>query len=299
MHLKKRLEIKGHSGAIYSVDGYDDFVFTGSGDCFAAKWNLITGVQERFAIKAEKSIYKVKLLNSHKHFVIGTSSGAMHVIDLESKTEIKHFTQHKSAIFEITENQIKKQVYTSDADGNLAIWNSESWDLLLFLPLLTGKIRSVFVSPDGEKIYLACQNGDLKIFETTHFNEITSFSAHKLACNCICISPQNDLIFSGGKDGFLRIWDNQTFELKIEIPAHNFGIYDIQFLDDGKLFITASRDKSIKLWDSKSLKVIQKIERKDGGHSHAVNALYKKSELEFISVGDDKRIIYWELESSL
>lgn len=299
MHLKKRLEIKGHSGAVYSVDGFDNFVFTGSGDCFAAKWNLVSGIQEKFAIKADKSIYKIKLLKSAKQFAIGTSSGALHIIDLESKTEIKHFTQHKSAIFEIVENTVKNQVYTSDSDGNLAVWNAKNWELLLFLPLLAGKIRTICVSKDGGGIYLACQNGDLKIIETTHFNEINSFFTHKLACNFVTISPQNDLIFTGGKDGFLRVWDNKTFEMKIEIPAHNFGIYDIQFLDNENLFATASRDKSIKLWDSKSLKVIQKIERKNGGHSHAVNAFFKKSESELISVGDDKRIIYWELESSL
>lgn len=299
MHLKKRLEIKGHSGAIYSVDGFDNFVLTGSGDCFAAKWNLISGVQEKFAIRTEKSIYKVKLLNSAKQFAIGTSSGAFHIIDLASKTEIKHFTQHKSAIFEIAENEIKKQVYTSDADGNLGIWNSESWELLLFLPLLIGKIRTIYVSFDGKYIYLACQNGDLKIFDTTHFNEISSYFAHKLACNCVNILPQSDLIFTGGKDGFLRIWDKHTYQLKREIPAHNFGIYDLQFLDNGNYFVTASRDKSIKLWDTKSLKVLQKIARKDGGHSHAVNTFYKKSETEIISVGDDKRIIYWELEAAL
>lgn len=294
--LIKRLEINGHSGSIYTVDGFGDFVFTGSGDCFTAKWNMISGSQEKFALRAEKSVYKIRLLKNNSFLAIGTSSGALHIIDLEKKEEIKHFVQHKSAIFEIFENKQKNQIYSTDADGNLAIWNADTWDLILFLPLNLGKIRNINTNEDGTQIYLGCQNGDIKIFETSFFNEINSFFAHKTGVNSLILNPSNsNQLFSTGKDGFIRIWDLKTTTQKIEIPAHNFGIYQLEFLDSGKYFVSVSRDKSIKLWESSSLKVIQKIERKHGGHSHAVNAIYKKSETEIITVGDDKRIIYWEL----
>jgi WD40 repeat protein len=103
-------------------------------------------------------------------------------------------------------------------------------------------------------------------------------------------------LISAGKDGYLRFWDRAANYLKkLEIPAHNFGIYQIDFFNDDKNFISISRDKSIKLWDCDNWKVLQKIERKHGGHSHAVNAFWKKSESEFITVSDDKRINNWEL----
>ena len=59
--------------------------------------------------------------------------------------------------------------------------------------------------------------------------------------------------------------------------------------------MTASRDKTIKIWDAFSADVLKRIERKDGGHSHAVNDLWKKDEMNFVSTGDDKRIIWWEM----
>ncbi|MGV3630336.1 MAG: hypothetical protein ACO1O6_03980 [Bacteroidota bacterium] len=296
MHLIKRLEISGHAGAVYTVDGHDKFVYTGSGDAFVAKWNLETGLQEKFSIRAEKSVYKIKLIGQADKLVIGTSSGSLHILDLPAKKEIRHFVQHKQAVFAITENPAKNQLYTGDAAGNLAVWDAVSWELLLFLPLECGKIRSILTDEHGDQFFLACQSGEIKVFDSTSFNETASFFAHESGTNTLSFPPGNtSTLLSAGKDGYIRAWDLKTLEKQVEIPAHNFGIYQLEFFNGGRHFVSISRDKSIKLWDSASFKVIQKTERKQGGHSHAVNAIYKKSETELVTVGDDKRIIYWEL----
>ena len=134
MLLKKRIEFSGHAGAIYSIEGFEDFVFTSSGDSYVAKWNLITGTQEKFSIKLNSSVYKIKLVKNNTVLIVGTSDGSIHIFDLKEKKELRHFIQHKSAIFEIQENIHQNHIYTSDSDGNLAVWDSSSFDLLLFIP---------------------------------------------------------------------------------------------------------------------------------------------------------------------
>lgn len=294
--LSRLQEITGHAGAIYTVDGSGKQVYTGSGDHFIARWNLETGEQDAFAIKSEHSIYSLKLVNGESQLVFGTSSGSVHVVDIENKTELKHFVQHKTAVFCIRENVSKKHVYSTDADGNLAIWKSDTWELLLFLPLQCGKIREILVSADGNLVFLACQDEMIRIFETNGYNEIRAFKAHKDGTNCLHLFPlKPELLLSGGKDGHLRVWNWQEEKMLLEIPAHYYGIYRIIFLCEGTRFVTASRDKTIKLWDAQNCSVIQRIERKHGGHSHAVNDLWKINDNEFVSVGDDKRINSWQL----
>lgn len=295
--VSKVREIVGHVASIYSIDGHKDLVYTASGDHFVARWNIESGLQDAFSIKAEKAVYALKLISSQTILAFGTNSGSIHVVDIEDKKEIRHFIQHKSAVFCIQENEFKNQVYSTDADGNLAVWKKDTWDLLLFIPLDCGKIRSIAVSSNGEQIYLACQDGNIRIFETNGFNEIANFFAHENGTNSLAIFPTNsNFLISGGKDGYLRVWNLIDFSVQIEIPAHNFAVYQILFINEGKTIVTSSRDKSIKIWNARDCSFIQKIERKHYGHSHAVNDLWKKDENHFVSVGDDKRIILWQLE---
>lgn len=295
--VSKIRQIIGHVASIYSVDGVNDLVYTGSGDHFVARWNIDTGLQDAFSIKAEKAIYCLKLVQNNSILAFGTNAGSLHVIDIENKKEIRHFVQHKSALFCIQENKHKNHVYSADADGNLAVWKTDTWDLLLFIPLNCGKIRSIIVSENGDTIYLACQDGNIRIFETNGFNEIANFFAHENGTNSLAIYPTNPkFLISGGKDGYLRIWDLTDFKVQLEIPAHNYAVYQILFVNNGQTIVTSSRDKSIKIWNSKDCSFIQKIERKDGGHSHAINDLWKKDEKHFVSVSDDKRIILWKVD---
>lgn len=295
--IEKLVEITGHSGAIYAVDGLGNKVYTGSGDRFCARWDLISGTQDKFAIQADQAIYALSLLHQGQHLVLGCADGSMHVIDLEERREIKHFVQHKKAIFSLVENPLKGQLYSGDADGNLAIWNSETWELLLLLPLDCGKIRSMYVESAGESLWVCGQDGWIRKFDTTRFNEVAAWKAHDQGANVLRSFPNKRAYISGGKDGFLRIWSTDEDRMIVEIPAHHYGIYDLVFLAEGKYFISVSRDKSIKLWDAASLEVRQKIERKHGGHSHAVNAIWKQDEFHFVTVGDDKRIIFWRISN--
>lgn len=295
MKITKRVELSGHAASVYAVIAKESKVYTASGDKFVARWDIQESKQDNFAIKSESSNYAIAILQDEPILIIGSSSGAFHVIDTEQKRELHHFIQHTVAIFSIKENLTNNQVYITDADGNISIWDKKTWELILFLPLLVGKIRDVLVSEDGNTIFLACQDGTIRSFDTQFFNEKLVLKAHKDGVNCLALFPEKkNVLISGGKDGYLRIWSLNTNACVLEIPAHNFGIYKIEFFNNGKHFCTASRDKSIKIWNANDCSVLSKLERKQGGHSHAVNDICKLNEYTICSVGDDKRIIIWD-----
>ncbi len=297
MHLIKRLELTEHAAAIYAVCNQNEKIYTASVDKFVVRWDSRQAIQDKFAVKTEASNYAIALVNQSQQLIIGTSLGALHVVDIESKMELRNIVQHTSAIFSIKENLFNNHVYVSDADGNLSVWDKFTWELILFLPLLVGKIRTIVVSENGESIFLGCQDGYIRKFDTQFFNEQISFFAHKEGVNCLAFFPLKDqVIISGGKDGYLRVWSLKLNTCVLELPAHNFGIYKVLFFNEGNHFCTISRDKSIKVWNAKDCTIIDKIERKQGGHSHAVNDICKIDETTLCSVGDDKRIIFWDAE---
>ncbi|MBI2259194.1 MAG: hypothetical protein HYU67_09895 [Flavobacteriia bacterium] len=294
MQLIKIQEITGHQAGIYSCVSWNKtHLFTSSGDQYVALWNLNEGKQETFSIKCEGSAYHINLINKENILVIGSSKGELYFIDLILKKEVKHYTVHKSSIFFSLENTKTNQFYVSDGDGNLSVWNLSNLKFEMSLPFQCGKIRSMVLSEDSNWLYLACQDGNIRILDTVYFNETSRFFAHKEGC--LSIITFDDFVYSSGKDGYIRIWNKTNLSLIKEIPAHNFAIYQLLLLNNKQNLISISRDKSIKLWDINTMTVLQKIERKHGGHSHSVNSCCQPSKNEVITVGDDKRIIHWKL----
>jgi WD40 repeat protein len=286
----KTKEFIGHSGQIFSIAYNDDFIYSASADKFVTLWNVITGEQDKLAIKFEKTPYSIALISKNEKLVVGLDNGDLHIFDLVYRKELKFYQQHKSAVFFALENKSKTHFYSCDNDGNLAVWNTNSLKLELFLPFNCGKIRRMTLNSDESKLFLACQDGFIRILETNFYNLIDEFYAHEGGVTALCLDPNNEIILlTGGKDAHLKVWNLTTKCCIKSIPAHNYVIYDILFLEYDK-FVTISRDKSIKIWDNETLSVLQKIDSKSKGHKHSVNSIVKLNETSFVTASDDKTI---------
>lgn len=292
MNFKPLNVITGHVGAIYDVAQKEGVkAFTTSADKYVVRWDLNSGSQDKFAVKLDHSGFKIALSPSYNLLVIGNAKGGLHIIDLVSKKEVRFLTQHKNPIFSISFNEATNECYTGDAEGYFCVWDADSFDLKLTFPLNCGKIRNIAVKETGDNIAVCGQDGMVRIFETQFFNEIQKFKGHSTGVNCAVFNQ--DLLITGGKDAFITKWNWREGSKIKSIPAHNYAVYDLIFLKEKKILISASFDKTIKIWNSNSLDIIKRIEKKDGGHQHAVNRLAKINEEKFLSVSDDKQLILW------
>ena len=285
--------VTGHVGAIYDVlASGNNKVFTTSADKFVARWDLKSGKQDDFSVKLTDSGFRIDLVNDEKVLLIGNAKGGLHVVDLVEKKEIRFFTQHKSAIFSIAYNPLDNVFYTGDAEGYLCLWDANKMELKLTYPLFCGKIRSIALSSDNKFIAVCGQDGIVRFFDTEFMNERFSFKAHESGVNCAIF--KDELLYTGGKNAYISCWDWRNQKLIKTIPAHNFAVYDFIFIDDGNHLVSCSFDKTIKVWKSDILEIVQRLEHKNGGHTHTVNRLAKIAEDSFVSVGDDRKIIVWE-----
>ena len=294
MQLSKVLEMKGHNAPIYSLDFYKGLLYTGSGDTFVAAWDYSSGVQSSFSIKTDASVFSIYCIESLGLLAIGSSCGSVYIVDVNSKKQIASLNGHSEAIFSFLFDVLTGYFYIGDAQGNLSVWSTDSWERKVFIPLQCGKIRDlVLVSGD---LFIATQSGEIIVMETLFFNLVSRWVAHSLGVNCLIIHPsKKGVLVSGGKDGYIKCWDLKTKKELLSIAAHNFGVYRIIFMCDDVYMISASRDKTIKCWDASNMEVLYKVTAKEGGHIHAVNELVVINTSMFASVSDDKRIIVWEL----
>ncbi len=289
---KKKFEIKEHLGAIYSLAKDNRFIYSSSSDKFVTRWDPNSGEQDNFSIKCDSSIYKIHHSQNQHVLVIGTSAGDIHVVDTKLKEEVKFIRYHKVAIFDIQLDEIKNLMYVGDADGNLSVWDTISWKLLLNLPFDCGKIRSILILNDLNRVLIGSQDGKIRVIESDFFNLIHVFNSHKNGCfSLIHTELKKNVLFSSGKDGYIRAWDLKNFKQLIAIPAHNESIYKLKIYKN--YLVSTSRDKTCKIWDIKTLDFVLKLDRKLGGHTHSVNDILIIEPC-IITASDDKRIICWE-----
>jgi WD40 repeat protein len=292
--LENIQSISGHNGAIYDAIFCDPFIFTTSADKFVAQWDPNTGEQTNFAVKLERSAYNIAFSPESKLLAVGSNNGGIHVIDTEKREEVRLLTQHKVAVFALTYSKEKQHFYSGDNDGVFCVWDAKTFDLLITLPYNCGKIREISLSKNGEFIAICGQDGYIRILETSFFNLIHEFKAHKDGANCALFD--GDFLYTGGKDAHIKKWNWKEEKLLLSIPAHNYAVYDLEFFDNKQKMVSVSFDKSIKLWNTEDISIIERIEFKDRGHRHTVNRIVKISEESFATVGDDRKIKVWRLK---
>jgi WD40 repeat protein len=266
-------------------------VFSASGDKYVVEWDTTTGAQLPFAVRLEHPAYAVCYIPEHEVLCVGNSIGGIHVIDLREKKEIRYLLQHSNGIYDLAWDASRNQLLVAGGDGVLSAWSLPDFNLLIALPLITEKLRQIGFAPDHSTFVVACGDGRIRLMDPVFFNEQSFESMHPEGATSAVFHPLKQAVLSGGKDAMLRVHALQGGHELLAIPAHNYAIYSIAFSPDGLLFATASRDKSIKLWDAVTLDPVDKLDARNGGHSHAVNKLFWQDSGHLISCSDDRKIL--------
>ncbi|GAB5539842.1 MAG: hypothetical protein Salg2KO_19450 [Salibacteraceae bacterium] len=298
MRPEKHLQLKAHNGALYALAlGREiNTLFSAGADKVVAEWDLLTGEPNAFAIRMEHTVYS--LLNLHRRqLIIGTIRGSMHVVDLVSKTEIRHLKFHDKGIFHLAHVQKNNQVIAGCADGSISVWNANDWSLERHLRLTHEKVRRIAITRDESLLAVACGDGRIVLLETGEFKIVDELDGHSDGANSVAFLANNDLI-SGGKDAHLCKWSAAMgYQRSMDVPAHNFAIYDVVIPSSEAFFATMSRDKTLKLWKIDDWSSPIRLDRASaGGHLNSVNAgIYLEEEQLLATCGDDRSVILWKV----
>jgi WD40 repeat protein len=302
--VKHIATLTGHSGCVYAMDkGFSEHaVFTGGSDRFIALWNLETLQAEKFSATLPAPIYTICHIPEKNILLAGTTTGSIHVLDLEKKEEIKILQHHRAPVFDIKYSLKTNCFYTAGGDGNFAVCDLDTLSLLKMKKLSQKKVRSIDFNETTSEVAVASGDSNILIFDLHTLEHKKDFIAHQLAekvvgANIVRYSPDGKFLLTGGRDAHLNIWKVGDYELVKSIPAHNWAIYDIVFNPDATLFATASRDKTIKIWDAKTYQILKRITKENfEAHTHSVNKLiWSPYHNYLVSVGDDKMVMIREV----
>lgn len=297
--VKHIATLAGHSGCIYAMDKgiSESTIFTGGSDLIIALWSLDTLKTEKFAASLPAAVYTICHIPEKNILLAGTTTGSVHIIDLEKNQEIKILQHHTAPIFDIKYSLKTNCFYTAGGDGNFAVCSLDTLSLIKIKKLSEQKVRNIDFNYVTSEIAVALGDCTILVFDLYTLEVKTDFIAHQLAANVVRYSPDGKFLLTGGRDAHLNIWQTDSYELIKSIPAHNWAIYDIVFNPDTTLFATASRDKTIKIWDAKTYQLLHRITKENNeAHTHSVNKLLWSTYNNYlVSVGDDKVVMVREI----
>lgn len=298
--VNKLFHLTGHQAAVYALAASADekLIYTGSSDKMIARWNIAEKKADNFAATLPLAVYQLFYDSKLNRMYAGSGGGAVHVIDLTSKKEIKNLILHpNAAIFDLIKVEKHNLIISAAADGTIAAIDVDSFQLISKNKLCEQKIRSLCFIESLQVLLAASGDGYIRVLELPTLKVVNEFYAHGLSANKVIKHPTKDIILSGGRDAHINIIEWPSCKIIEKIPAHNFAIYDIAFNPKNSLFATASRDKNIKIWDANNMQFLYRIDKeKNEGHINSVNKLLWSSyENTLVSTGDDRSVMGWKI----
>src|ERR1051326_6988126 len=133
--------------------------------------------------------------------------------------------------------------------GDLRFWDlqNDTWiNLLADAP--TNDVRSVVFSPDGNRLALGMENGEVSIWDFVTGRRLRSFHEHSKQINALCFSHHGTWLASGGNDNRVVLYEVRESVFTQQLEGHTAWVFGLAFAPDDKTLVSTSWDGTIRFW---------------------------------------------------
>lgn len=146
-------------------------------------------------------------------------------------------------------------------------------------------------SPDGERLAVGGENGDIAVFHRDGQLIAKSRAASRSRVGTLAWSPDGRHLATGDSEGFVDLFDAATGVRLASRQAVDLMVPAVVFSPDGKRLAVGSFDKSIHILETENLVEVDRLE----GHRALVRCLTVLPSGDLVSGGLDGRTIRWPL----
>lgn len=299
INVTKIAHFTGHTGAVYSLCTVNGGAgcYSGAADGYVVLWNTQSGGDGQLLVKVNRPVYSMFNDEKQGRLFCGTASGNLHVIDLETKAEVRNIEAHQMGVFDIA--AYGERLITAGGDGSLKVWDMNSLQLLLEINQSQKSARCMAINEAGNTLAVGYSDHHIRTFSLDSFTLQHVIAAHQNSVFSIAFTQDGSELLSGGRDALLKTWlvSNQ-YAPDLALPAHTLHINHIAFNPSGTLFATVSMDKTIKLWQTERMQLLKVIDKgRLDGHLSSVNRCVWISDTRLITASDDRTVMIWEIET--
>lgn len=263
-----------------------------------AAWDLRQPDQGQLVARVPASVYALCHVPDDGHLWIGQNFEGLHVIDLDTKKEIRSIKITESAIFDIKHWQ--STICVATGDGTVLLLDKETLSVRKTARLSDKSARCLAVNLAGGELAVGYSDHSIRVLDLETLQPKHTIAAHANSVFTLQYSPDFRWLLSGGRDARLKVWDVAGgYAPHTLVAAHMFAINHIAYRPDGQQFATCSMDKSVKIWDAGTFRLLKVIDKaRHAGHATSINKLlWTSHENQLVSASDDRSLSVWRLEN--
>ncbi len=295
IQVQKKATLTGHHDSLYVVAPYSSHeFFSAGGDGMVVLWDLRNTDTGKMIVKVPSSVYALSYSKEANILIVGQNYSGIHLIDVESKKELRSVALSKGSIFDI--QSTSDRIFVATSEGEIIALN---WDLIILNRRRFSLQSARTMAIQGDELAVGFSDYSIRILDTSNLAIKHEFQGHTNSVFTLKYHPELPVLVSGSRDARLRFWDiHHQYQQVEEIVAHMYAINHIEFSPDNQHFVSCSMDKSIKVWDAKSFKLLKVIDRaRHAGHGTSVNKLaWLSFENTLVSCSDDRTVSLWDLK---
>ena len=124
----------------------------------------------------------------------------------------------------------------------------DSPQALAVFPGNAGPVWSIAISPDGDELAMALDDGTIKLWDMADGKVRETLNGHRAPVWSVRFSPDGKTLATASDDMTVRLWDLTGHKDPIEIK-YDRSIRSLAFSPDGKTLATGSRDGMVRFLD--------------------------------------------------
>ncbi|CAA7391314.1 unnamed protein product [Spirodela intermedia] len=295
------IELQGHRSDIRSVALSSDGTLLLSTSHNAVKiWNPGNGS----CLRTIESGYGLcsAILPGNRYALIGTKTGALEIIDIQSSCCVEVVEAHSGSIWSIGLTPDGNGFVSGSADHDIKFWEYQQVQKpghgsnhLTVTNVRTLKMNDdvlvVCVSPDAKYIAASLIDCTVRVFYLDSLKFSFPLYGHKLPVLCMDISSDGDLIVTGSADKNLKIWGLDFGDLHKSLFAHADSVMAVQFVRDTHYMFSVGKDRLVKYWNADTFELILTLE----GHHAEIWCLAISHHGDFVITGShDRSLRCWK-----
>jgi WD40 repeat protein/serine/threonine protein kinase len=328
------LVLTGHAGgvssAVFSPDGRR--VLTAAADRTARVWDAVTG-KELLVLRGHTDMVRVAAYGLDGRRVVTTSADHTgRAWDAETGKEMASAAEvEERKAPEVSADGRRWLTYRSFTGTTVRLWDLETGKELLTLRVPGGHLQSAALSPDGDRIVTAAEDGAVRVWEAATGKELPGFRPLQGVSSAVfspdgrqLLTTENDsarlldaatgrelsTVFAragrvlsvafapGGRRvlaTFMRdtvsIWDLAARTETVTEQGHAWQILSAAFSPDGRRFVSASSDRTARVWETATGKAVAVVV----GHEGPVyTAVFSPDGQRVATLSDDHTARVWE-----